>query len=118
MKKYFILSILTATLVIAACTQKSSQETQVPSAQGAIVDLPTRGKKVYLQNCIACHNPDPKLEGAVGPAIAGSKLELVTARVLHANYPPEYKAKRSSHQMPALPSLEPEIPALHAFLNQ
>ena len=117
MKYYFTVSILAATLLIAACTRKSEQKAEGTSPQATPVDLSARGKKVYSQNCIACHNPDPKLEGAIGPAIAGSSLELVKSRVLHATYPPDYKAKRASHQMPALPSLEPEIPALHAFIN-
>ncbi len=111
----FYFSILAASFLIAACTPKSSSTTSSPTLSEN--DLPARGKKVYGQNCTACHNPNPKLDGTIGPAIAGSSLELISARVLHANYPAGYKPKRDSHQMPALPSLEPEIPALHAFLN-
>jgi mono/diheme cytochrome c family protein len=64
-----------------------------------------RGKRVYVANCIACHNPDPTREGTLGPAVAGSSLALVEARVLRGEYPPGYTPKRSSALMPAqLPS--------------
>ncbi|MDD4976510.1 MAG: cytochrome c [Bacteriovorax sp.] len=79
--------------------------------------LESRGKSAYLANCTACHNPDPRLVGSIGPDIAGSSLELITARVLHQSYPPGYKSKRKSSLMPALPFLERDLPALHAYLN-
>jgi mono/diheme cytochrome c family protein len=79
--------------------------------------LELRGKGVFMANCTACHNPDPRLAGSVGPDIAGSSKELITARVMHQSYPPGYKPKRSSALMPALPFLERDIPALHAYLN-
>ena len=79
--------------------------------------LESRGKNLYMANCTACHNPDPRLAGSIGPDIAGSSLELVTARVLHKAYPPGYKPKRTSALMPPLPFLKKEIPALHAYLN-
>ena len=103
--------------LMTACTPKSQASGAITGAT-ASEGLATHGKRVYSQNCIACHNPNPKLDGAVGPAIYESSLELVTARVLHANYPPGYKPKRLTGQMPAFPSLEKELPALHAFLNQ
>jgi mono/diheme cytochrome c family protein len=79
--------------------------------------LENRGKSVYMGNCIACHNQDPQLVGSVGPNISGSSLELVTARILHQSYPPGYKPKRPTGLMPALPFLESDIPAIHAYLN-
>lgn len=77
-----------------------------------------RGRSIYLGNCAACHNSDPTKDGSVGPAIAGSTLELVTARVLNASYPPNYKPKRNTKAMPAQPYLKSAIPDLVAFLNQ
>jgi len=76
-----------------------------------------RGKRVYAANCTACHNPDPARDGTVGPAIAGSSLELVRARVLKAQYPPGYTPKRDSQLMPAQPFLAPEVPDLAAYLG-
>ncbi|HEY2663087.1 MAG TPA: cytochrome c [Candidatus Binataceae bacterium] len=74
------------------------------------------GRRVYMTNCVVCHNPDPNLAGSQGPAIAGSPKDLVEARVMHAAYPPGYKPKRSTHAMVALPQLGPQIDNIVAFL--
>lgn len=83
-----------------------------PTAQA----LAERGKAVYTANCIACHNPDPSQDGAIGPAIAGSSPELIEARVMRTEYPPGYTPKRTTHLMIALPFLESDLPALAAYL--
>jgi mono/diheme cytochrome c family protein len=98
--------------MLGACTKKSGSGDSL-SAQ----DLVKRGQTIYVTNCLACHNADPALEGSVGPAIKGSSEELLQARVLRAGYPQGYKPKRQTNLMPALPHLEKEISALHAFLN-
>ncbi|RPJ79452.1 MAG: cytochrome c [Alphaproteobacteria bacterium] len=79
--------------------------------------LEARGKTAYVSNCTTCHNPDPRLVGSVGPEIADSSLELLRARVIHQKYPDGYKPKRTSVLMPALPFLEKDIEALHAYLK-
>jgi mono/diheme cytochrome c family protein len=75
------------------------------------------GRSVYVGNCTACHNPDPTLPGALGPALAGSPRALVEARVMRAEYPPGYKPKRDTKAMIAMPFLEKKIPALAAYLE-
>lgn len=80
--------------------------------------LVARGRSVYVTSCIACHNPDPARDGNVGPALKGSSLELLQARVLEIRYPPGYRPKRPTKLMPPLPHLKNDIPALHAFLNR
>ncbi len=87
-----------------------AQEADDPAA------LATRGRAVYTANCIACHNPDPSLEGGIGPAIAGSTLELLEARVMRNEYPEGYKPKRETKAMIPLPYLEKDLAALAAFL--
>lgn len=76
-----------------------------------------RGRAVYLSICTACHNADPTRDGSQGPAVAGSSLELLRARVLGRGYPPGYTPKRNSDLMPAFPQLEDHLGDLHAFLN-
>jgi mono/diheme cytochrome c family protein len=76
-----------------------------------------RGRRVYLANCTACHNTDPALPGAIGPAVAGSQRELIEARVLRAEYPPGYTPKRPTHAMVALPHLAGSIDDLTAYLS-
>ena len=80
-------------------------------------DPVARGKSVYQSNCTACHAPDPRVAGALGPDLAKSSLELLELRVLRAEYPAGYTPKRSSKVMQPLPHLKADIPALHAYLN-
>jgi len=75
-----------------------------------------RGRRVYMANCITCHNPNPTKPGASGPEIAGSSRELIEARVLHASYPPGYTPKRTTKAMPPFPYLASAIDDLVAFL--
>lgn len=87
-----------------------------PAAESP-ADLAKRGRSVYMSNCIACHNPDPSQDGALGPAVTGSSQELIEARVIRAEYPPGYTPKRDSRAMIPLPHLQNDIEALTAFLN-
>jgi mono/diheme cytochrome c family protein len=84
-------------------------------------DLVRRGQGVYQSQCAACHNSNPRVTGALGPAVAGSSLELLQARVLRGVYPEGYTPKGMPGgrrlQMPPMPYLEKDIPALHAYLN-
>jgi len=86
-------------------------------AQASPADLAARGRTVYMANCIACHSQDPTMDGALGPAIAGSSRELIEARVMRAEYPPGYTPKRDSRVMIALPHLGGELDALAAYLQ-
>ena len=81
-----------------------------------VIDLVARGRRVYVSNCIACHNTDPSQDGALGPAVAGSSQELLEARVIRNEYPAGYTPKRDSKAMIALPYLAKELPAIQAFL--
>jgi mono/diheme cytochrome c family protein len=75
------------------------------------------GRGVYLSNCIACHNMNPALDGSLGPAIKGSALDLLQARVLRGEYPPGYTPKRLTKIMVKLPLMEADVEAVHAYLN-
>lgn len=101
-------SFLLPLLLIIACNKE---------AQRPLTPLESQGKAVYMSVCISCHNPDPRLVGSVGPDVAFSSKELLTARMLHQAYPPGYKPKRETGLMPNLSMLEKDIPALHAYLN-
>lgn len=80
-------------------------------------DMIEAGRGVYNANCIACHNMDPTKDGALGPAVAGSSLALLEARVLRAEYPEGYTPKRDTRVMVALRHLEPKIKDLKAYLD-
>jgi mono/diheme cytochrome c family protein len=109
MKFIFIISFL----ILGACTKKA----ETPEVKLTGDELIARGQTIYKMNCISCHNPDPSLDGPTGPALKGSSFDLIKMRVTKAQYPDDYKPKRDTKIMPALPHLESEVPALHAFLN-
>lgn len=99
-------------LTITSCSKDSDQ-----ASPGAKDPEWTRGRAVYIANCVACHNNDPAKDGPIGPAIKGSPRELLEARVLSISYPPDYKPKRPTKVMPQFPFLKSEIPALAAYLR-
>lgn len=109
-----MLFIVTFGLLLFSCTKKQDQ----PAGELTPAQAIERGKSVYNLNCTACHNVDPAKEGSTGPAVANASKELLELRILKATYPPDYKPKRDTKQMPALPHLEKEIPAITAYLNQ
>ncbi len=80
--------------------------------------LAERGRQIYLAQCTACHATDPAQAGPVGPPVKGASQELLAAKVVRGTYPPGYMPKRPTRLMPPLPAVEPEIPALAAFLGR
>ena len=99
-----------AFLVLAAAVVGCSRSADLdPAAE--------RGRQVYLAQCIACHNSDPALPGAVGPPLRGSSRDLLEAKLLKGAYPPGYAPKRPTAVMPAQPAIAPEVPYLAAFLK-
>jgi len=103
-----LLALLACVLEFAtACNKKeSSVDPQV-----------VRGQMLFTTNCISCHNSNPELDGSLGPAISGSPLELVQARVLRGEYPAGYNPKRPTHIMPRLPLTEANVADIVAYLN-
>jgi len=101
----------------------SEADSPAPAPQAAQTPPPTQaelvqiGRSTYNANCIACHAIDPTIDGALGPAVAGSSLELLEARVLRGEYPAGYTPKRPSRVMVPLPHLKGKLPALAAYLQ-
>lgn len=86
--------------------------------EASVSDDPvSRGELLYQNACTSCHNSDPRVEGPLGPAIAGSSFELLEARVVRGEYPEGYQPKRLSSQMLKMPHFKSEIPALEAYLS-
>ncbi len=106
-----LLLVVGISLPLVSCQKEQGTSQTVP-----LTALESRGKGVYLSNCIACHNPNANLDGSIGPAVARSSLELLEARLLHQSYPPGYKPKRASGNMPEFTQLKDDIPALQAYL--
>jgi mono/diheme cytochrome c family protein len=100
--------VITAAAQLSACGEGSDDLSQ--SAD--------RGRKIYQNVCIACHNNDPNLAGTIGPANAGASLALLEAKVIHGKYPPSYEPKRDTQAMPTFPYLEKDLPDLVAYLAE
>ncbi len=79
--------------------------------------LATEGKGIYMANCIACHNVNPKLEGAVGPSVGNSSFELLETR-MKGEYPPGYTPKRQSQAMTRFNLTYGQLKALEEYLKQ
>jgi mono/diheme cytochrome c family protein len=102
-------ALLPALLLLAACSG---------GEQTGLSPLAQEGERVYQNVCIACHNGDPTRKGSLGPAIAGSSEELLHARVIEGTYPEGYSPKQPGGVMPRFEYLEPQIPALAAYLAE
>ena len=117
MKNLWVFTVFLCLVWGSACTPSA----QSPSTSGGIAVEPSalskRGRLVYQTSCTACHNADPKLPGTVGPEVFGASLELLEARILRAEYPAGYAAKRPTKMMTALPHLKGDLPALEAYLS-
>ena len=103
-----------ATAVIAAAALIGCDN----GAESNYSEAAGRGRSVYMNVCIACHNGDPSKDGALGPAIAGSSLELIEAKVLRAEYPEGYEPKRAGIVMPKFAYIEENLPDIAAFLAE
>jgi mono/diheme cytochrome c family protein len=103
-------SIAAALLLLAACSDDRRAVSQTSAAE--------RGRKLYENICIACHNTDPAQDGTLGPALAGASRELLEAKVLRGTYPPGYTPKRPSEAMPRFEYLADRIDDLAAYLQQ
>jgi mono/diheme cytochrome c family protein len=98
---------LAALLIAAACS----------AGEKARNDAATRGRQIYENVCIACHNGDPTQPGSLGPELAGATRELIEARVMHAAYPPGYTPRRPTQAMPKYEYLKDRIDDLAAYLG-
>jgi mono/diheme cytochrome c family protein len=117
-------ALLAAAVLLAGCGEDSKPAPTAappsgppaPAATGAVADA-TKGRQVWIAQCVACHNNDPARDGPLGPAVKGSSRELLEARVLRSEYPPGYRPKRDSRVMPPRPDLKDSIPDLAAYLR-
>jgi mono/diheme cytochrome c family protein len=94
----------------------ASASAGAPAGAAAAGDA-ERGQRVWLGQCVACHNPDPTRDGPVGPAVKGASRALLEARVLRGDYPPGYTPRRTTRVMPPRPDLAAAIPDLAAYLR-
>jgi mono/diheme cytochrome c family protein len=100
------------TSVLAALVACSNQAAQDLSEAGR------RGQRTYQNVCIACHHANPNRAGTLGPAIAGSSVELLEAKVLRGEYPAGYEPKSTTRVMPPFTYLKDKLPDIAAYLAE
>ena len=114
---FFILSCMasetTAEKVAVVEVKVESKKTQA--------ELIEQGKRLYISNCISCHNKDPNLKGPLGPELVDAPLEIIVSKVMTGLFPEKlpkgYTPKRSSKIMKAIPKLKDDIPAIYAWVQ-
>lgn len=88
------------------------------SADQATID---KGKRLYLSNCIQCHNRDPNLKGSIGPEMVDAPLSVMTSKIMTGAYPAVlpvgFVPKRKSRAMRKIPKLEKDIPTIFAYVQ-
>jgi mono/diheme cytochrome c family protein len=80
-----------------------------------------KGKRLFLNNCLQCHNRDPNMKGSIGPEIVDAPLEVMISKVMTGKYPEKlptgFVPKRKSKAMRAIPKLKDDIPAIWAYVQ-
>jgi mono/diheme cytochrome c family protein len=80
-----------------------------------------KGKKLYISNCIRCHNKDPNLKGSIGPEIVDAPLEVMYSKIMTGKYPQPlpkgFVPKRKSSAMAKIPKLKNDIPSIWAYVQ-
>lgn len=105
--------LVVSLFTLGACTKKAPVDLSAMTPEQQI----ERGRLIYAQNCIACHNINPKLDGAVGPAVPTNNPELIHSKVLLGKYPEGYKPSRPTTVMPPMPQMEKEMLVLQAYIS-
>jgi len=98
-------------LLLSGCSKRSE-----PDSLASQKADPVRGRRIYIGNCVVCHNIDPSKDGSLGPAIQGSSEILLQAKVLTGKYPPGHSPKRKTLSMPLYSYLKSDIRHLEAYL--
>jgi mono/diheme cytochrome c family protein len=84
-------------------------------------ELLKRGRRLYISNCISCHNKDPNIKGAIGPELMDAPIEVMTSKIMTGGYPnplPKgFTPKRKTKAMRKMPKLEKDIPAIYAWIQ-
>jgi ubiquinol-cytochrome c reductase cytochrome c subunit len=102
-------------MLAIACSEGANAPSDADSPQAAAIQ---RGRKIYENVCIACHNADPAQPGSLGPQVAGASRELIEAKVLRGEYPPGYTPVRPGQTMPKYEYLADRLDDLVAYLQQ
>jgi mono/diheme cytochrome c family protein len=112
-----ILGSLLFSVSVFSESQALKAEPSVPMDQETI----EKGKRLYVANCLRCHNSDPNERGSIGPEVVDSPLSVMTSKIMTGKYPdplpPGFIPKRKSRAMMPIPRLQNDIPAIWAYVQ-
>ncbi len=75
------------------------------------------GKRLYIANCIRCHNANPTLPGVLGPELYTTPEAVFHTKVPHGKYPAGYTPKRKTRVMPKFKHLEKHVDKLYLYIQ-
>jgi hypothetical protein len=80
-----------------------------------------KGRKIYVANCLRCHNKDPNIKGSIGPEVVDAPYEVMYSKIMTGKYPDPlphgFVPKRKSRAMQPLPRLKNDIPSIWAYVQ-
>jgi mono/diheme cytochrome c family protein len=122
-KKQFPAPVAEDSAPVAAETVISDAEPEVSAVEEATELNPEieKGKRLYMANCLQCHNRDPNIKGSIGPEMIDAPLEVMVSKVMTGKYPeplpPGFVPKRKTRAMRPIPKLKEDIPAIWAYVQ-
>lgn len=75
------------------------------------------GKRVYIINCVRCHNSNPNKPGTIGPDLVTTPLEVLRTKVPTGKYPSGYAPKRRTRVMPKFPHLTNKVDQVYKYIQ-
>mgnify|MGYP001161493039 FL=1 len=105
----FLKLILLISFILSGCSSEGTNNISSDSYE--------KGEIVYKTLCISCHHIDPRKDGILAPAIAGSDYELIKSMIMTGRPPKGVKQKWPEAKMAPLPHLKESIPHLHDYIK-
>lgn len=90
-----------------------SEAQRIPTDQ---IDI-QEGKRVYIINCVRCHNSNPNKPGTIGPDLVTTPLEVFRTKVSTGLYPSGYASKRRTRIMPKFPKLKDKTDLIYKYIQ-
>ena len=75
------------------------------------------GKRIYVSNCVRCHNINATKPGIIGPELFTTPIEVFRTKVPTGTYPSGYISKRRTKVMPKFPHLKDKVDLIYKYIQ-
>ncbi len=106
-------AILILLFAIASFNYEAEDKLSIPTDQVQHIE----GKRLYVLNCIRCHNADPSKSGTIGPELYTTPERVFRTKVLEGVYPKWYSPKRHTKIMQTFPHLTTDIDKIYNYIR-